>query len=319
MKEEFKNIPNFNNKYSISNISNVKNNITNEILNQYTDKDGYKTIGLMQNNNKKMFKIHRLMLLTFIGEPPFKNAICRHLDGNPANNKIENLKWGTVSDNYEDRKRHRTDFSGERNPKSKLTDDDIHIVNYMIYMHCSDRLIAKRFNVNPECIYKIRHKITWKHIDDFIVPEQQISKKNDTLTNKERSRRIYRGIINRCYNKNNERYKDYGGRGITVCERWLDKNNGFENFFKDMGSRPGTKYQLHRIDNDENYCPENCRWVSPKQNSRNRRNTIYVNYMGNKRPLIEVAEITNIPYDTLWRRIRVLKMPIEKALIKEIK
>lgn len=73
-------------------------------------------------------------------------------------------------------------------------------------------------------------------------------------------------LKNRCLNTKNIQYKDYGGRGITVCERWLK----FENFFEDMGICPNG-YQIDRIDNDKGYFKENCRWTSRTINSRNRR------------------------------------------------
>ena len=77
--------------------------------------------------------------------------------------------------------------------------------------------------------------------------------------------RIWAGILRRCFNKNFKNYKYYGGRGITICDRWLK----FEYFLEDMGERP-PMLQIDRIDNNGNYEPGNCRWVTSKVNNSNR-------------------------------------------------
>ncbi len=79
------------------------------------------------------------------------------------------------------------------------------------------------------------------------------------------------GIKARCHNKNNKRYKDWGGRGITVCNRWL---YSFDNFLEDMREKPTPEHQIDRIDNNKGYYKENCRWVTQAENNRNRRSTI---------------------------------------------
>ena len=80
---------------------------------------------------------------------------------------------------------------------------------------------------------------------------------------------VWAGMKSRCYYEKNENYINYGARGIKVCERW---KNSFENFYKDMGDKPSSKHQLDRIDNDGDYEPSNCRWVTPSENCLNRRN-----------------------------------------------
>jgi hypothetical protein len=79
--------------------------------------------------------------------------------------------------------------------------------------------------------------------------------------------RIWYGMKERCYNTKNEKYKDYGGRGISVCDNW---KNSFENFYTDMGERP-RGLSIDRINNNGNYEPSNCRWATPTQQMKNTR------------------------------------------------
>jgi len=83
--------------------------------------------------------------------------------------------------------------------------------------------------------------------------------------------RVWTSIMYRCHNPKNSQYRNYGDRGIHVSDEWKD----FDNFAKDVGLRPNETYHLDRIDNDKGYFKENCRWTSPKNNHRNKRNNTY--------------------------------------------
>jgi len=119
-------------------------------------------------------------------------------------------------------------------------------------------------------------------------------------------------MIQRCTNPNNISYKNYGGRGIVVCDRWRD----FRNFYADMGNRPeGTT--LERIDNNKNYEPDNCKWATQYEQGRNKRNNRIVEYNGKKYCLTDLANKFGLKFDTLSSRLN-LGWPIEKALHEPI-
>ncbi len=125
--------------------------------------------------------------------------------------------------------------------------------------------------------------------------------------------RTYRSridMIQRCSNPNNKYWQDYGGRGITVCQRWL---NSFLNFLEDMGEAP-PGLQLDRIKNGKGYYKKNCHWVTSKINNRNKRNSRSIIVNGKTLCLIELAQEYNIPYSVLYQRIYKYGWSVKRAL-----
>lgn len=112
--------------------------------------------------------------------------------------------------------------------------------------------------------------------------------------------RSYFSMKQRCYNKNYNYYKIYGGRGIIVCDRWL---NSFENFFSDMGCKPSKKHSLDRKEVNGNYEPSNCRWATPTEQANNKRNTIFLEYKGESLTRYQIAKKYNIRLTTLQYRL----------------
>lgn len=127
--------------------------------------------------------------------------------------------------------------------------------------------------------------------------------KNGTISKEYRN---WSWMKDRCLNKNNTSYKKYGGRGISVCKRWLK----FENFLEDMGRRPAGK-TLDRIDGRKGYCKDNCRWATPKEQANNMKSNLCVSYKGKTKTLAQWCGGTNhsggsingISYSTARQRL----------------
>lgn len=124
-------------------------------------------------------------------------------------------------------------------------------------------------------------------------------------------------IRHRCKNPHNHKYKNYGGKGITVCSEW---DSDFELFYEwalSNGYKEGL--ELDRIDNTKGYSPENCRFVTHKENLRNMERTILVTINGKTAPLIEWCEKLNLKYLTVYSRIKHYGWTPEKALLTPIR
>jgi hypothetical protein len=122
--------------------------------------------------------------------------------------------------------------------------------------------------------------------------------------------KVWRSMQHRCYNTSQKSYKDYGAKGVVVCERWLG-SNGFENFVTDMGEKP-EGYTIDRINVNGNYEPSNCRWASREEQANNKRTTRYLTLGDKTQTLAQWArELGCTPSAIL---LRLKKMSVEKAL-----
>lgn len=113
--------------------------------------------------------------------------------------------------------------------------------------------------------------------------------------------RAWHGMIVRCTYRNSPSYPRYGGRGITVCRRWIES---FPTFFADVGPAPSPKHSLGRIDNNGMYEPGNVRWETATQQARNRRSSRLVTHDGTTATVADWAEQLGIDQDTLWARLK---------------
>jgi len=116
--------------------------------------------------------------------------------------------------------------------------------------------------------------------------------------------RTWVGIKKRCLDKNNKFYSYYGGRGITMCDRW---KNSFESFYEDMGDKQNPKLTLDRIDNNKGYYKENCRWATRKEqsaNTRQRFDALVYTFKGKTMTLPRWCEALNLNYKTLHVRLK---------------
>jgi hypothetical protein len=120
---------------------------------------------------------------------------------------------------------------------------------------------------------------------------------------------VWKSMRNRCRNPNNKDFRYYGGRGISICERW----NDFWLFAKDMGPRPTSKHEIDRINNEGNYEPGNCKWSTRTEQLQHTRRNVYIQYGGTKLTLSCWAKKLGIAIETLRERFK-REWPIEVAL-----
>jgi hypothetical protein len=142
------------------------------------------------------------------------------------------------------------------------------------------------------------------------------------LTHGHRHHDLYKtwnNIIHRCYDEKRKDYRYYGGRGIAVIDDWHYEINGihpFLAFLRDMGERPSKLHSIDRIDNSKGYSPENCRWATKNEQSRNTRKTVWVHLPGESLILKDFCDLYGFQKDTLPQRARRLGISILDAAVQ---
>ena len=142
---------------------------------------------------------------------------------------------------------------------------------------------------------------------------------------KTRINNIYHNMKNRCYNPNNRTYSNYGGRGVIICGEWLDKDNGFINFYNwAMENGYQDNLTIDRINVNGNYEPDNCRWIPMQEQFYNKTDNVYYELNGFKKCLAEWCKEYNMPYQTVRKRLErgknifeALTMPIDTKYRKK--
>ncbi len=164
---------------------------------------------------------------------------------------------------------------------------------------CSCGLIKKITGYNLRSGHTKSCGCLQKEIVSALCIKNKFKHGHSTKSQTSKTYRTWSNMLTRCNNPKTRGYENYGGRGITVCQRWWK----FVNFLEDMGEAP-KGHQIDRTDNDGNYCKSNCRWVTPASNSRNKRSNHLVVFMGKTQCLSVWSKETGIAADVIRRRLK---------------
>ncbi len=154
--------------YAISDLGRVKRVTQGQratpgrILKTPLDTPGYPQVNL-STPKQKHFRVHTLVLETFIGERPYGN-VCRHLDGDKTNNKLENICWGTEVENSDDSDRHGVRQKGETNGHAVLSDDDVITIREMYAGGTMQWVLAEKYGVSRSHVSGIVNRTFWRHL-----------------------------------------------------------------------------------------------------------------------------------------------------------
>lgn len=163
MEEVWKDVPNPQG-YEASTLGRIRNKFTGRVLSPHCNvaRGGHLHIKIGGRRGRNTY-VHTLVLETFTGPRPTAEHVGRHLDGDPSNNRPENLEWGTVADNHADTIRHGRTTRGEVNPMAKLTADDVDAIRTARADGVKLKVLAARFGVAESCISRVANGRRWGH------------------------------------------------------------------------------------------------------------------------------------------------------------
>lgn len=162
MKEVFKPVPGFS-QYKISNKGRIISYYERKprMLKMRVDRNGYRYADLWEHKERYVKSVARLVLLAFVGRPKSGQTVSRHLDGNPLNNYVTNLAWGTPSENEIDKLAHGKDNRGEKHYGHKLTETEVRTIRRLVLGPISQYDLALMFHVSQGTISDIKHRKGW--------------------------------------------------------------------------------------------------------------------------------------------------------------
>lgn len=167
------------------------------------------------------------------------------------------------------------------------------------YVRSRHNLLKHKEDANCGCLCKEKSRQTKKEHSMKLKPYG------------DKIEKIYTCMKKRCYSPFNRSYQHYGAKGITICDEWLNDKWAFYKWAIENGYKDGL--QIDRIDNSKGYSPDNCRWLTHKEQQNNKTNNRYVDYQGKRYTVSELADYLNLPYEVLRKRLnsKTHKVPID--------